>query len=198
MGNSKRTIEDLRARQALPLEAKVMMTENRIHEWQLSSELGYKTGVVSFSGGKDSTVLLHIARKLYPDIPAVFSNTGLEYPEIQKFVKQVDNVTIVQPKMRFDEVISKYGYPLIGKEVAEAIYYARRIRSQNGQVERERERRRSNLTGQQPLLTERERKYWATDRLETIGNGGGRTTSSRRVRRETEEQSSQDGCPEPG
>ena len=29
--------------------------------------------------------------------------------------------------MRFDEVISKYGYPLIGKEVAEAIYYARRL-----------------------------------------------------------------------
>lgn len=138
MGNSKRTIEDLRARQALPLEAKVMMTENRIHEWQLSSELGYKTGVVSFSGGKDSTVLLHIARKLYPDIPAVFSNTGLEYPEIQKFVRKFDNVTIVRPKMRFDEVISKYGYPLIGKEVAEAIYYARRIRSQSVQVERER------------------------------------------------------------
>ena len=52
-------------------------------------------------------------------------------------------MTIVRPKMRFDEVISKYGYPLIGKEVAEAIYYARRIRSQTVQVERERERRNS-------------------------------------------------------
>jgi 3'-phosphoadenosine 5'-phosphosulfate sulfotransferase (PAPS reductase)/FAD synthetase len=139
------TKEELRQRQALPLEAKVMMTENRIHEWQLSSELGYKTGVVSFSGGKDSTVLLHIARKLYPDIPAVFSNTGLEYPEIQAFVKKFDSVEIVRPKMRFDEVISKYGYPLIGKEVAEAIYYARRIRSQTVQVERERERESCNI-----------------------------------------------------
>ena len=92
---------------------------------------------VSFSGGKDSTVLLHIARSIYPDIPAVFSNTGLEYPEIQRFVKSFDNVDIVTPSMRFDDVIATYGYPLIGKEVAEAIYYARRISPSR---ERERER----------------------------------------------------------
>lgn len=94
---------------------------------------------MSFSGGKDSTVLLHIARQLYPDIPAVFSNTGLEYSSIQRFVKAWDNVDIVVPKMNFMQVVSTYGYPLIGKEVAEAIYYARRLRSQNGNVERERE-----------------------------------------------------------
>ena len=98
---------------------------------------------MSFSGGKDSTVLLHIARQLYPSIPAVFSNTGLEYPEIQRFVKSFDNVDIVTPSMNFGQVISTYGYPLIGKEVAEAIYYARRIRpSREKERERERERER--------------------------------------------------------
>lgn len=81
---------------------------------------------VSFSGGKDSTVLLHIARQVYPDIEAVFVNTGLEYPEIQQFVKTFDNVTILRSKMRFDEVIKKYGYPIISKEVSLAIYYARK------------------------------------------------------------------------
>ncbi len=164
------TKEELRQRQALPLEAKIMMTENRIHEWQLSSELGYKTGIVSFSGGKDSTVLLHIARKLYPDIPAVFSNTGLEYPEIQAFVNKFDNVEIVRPKMRFDEVISKYGYPLIGKEVAEAIYYARRIRSQTVQVERERERERAATSRRK-----RNELYGTRKRndMEKNGNRGG-------------------------
>ena len=81
---------------------------------------------VSFSGGKDSTVLLHLARELYPDIEAVFVNTGLEYPEIQKFVKTFDNVTILRPKMRFDEVIKTYGYPMISKEVALRIEYAKK------------------------------------------------------------------------
>ena len=37
---------------------------------------------VAFSGGKDSTVLLDLVRKIYPDVPGVFVDTGLEYPEI--------------------------------------------------------------------------------------------------------------------
>lgn len=110
---------DLLQMQSLPLSAKILMTKRRIREWY-----DYWDGqvYVSFSGGKDSTVLLHIARELYPDIEAVFVNTGLEYPEIQSFVKTFDNVTILRPKMRFDEVIRKYGYPIIGKNVADCVY----------------------------------------------------------------------------
>lgn len=122
------TAERLKELQALPLDRKIMITQTRIIEWYQH----YNGNVcVSFSGGKDSTVLLHIARQLYPDIPAVFSNTGLEYPEIQRFVKSYGNVDIVTPKDRFTDVLTQYGYPLIGKEVAEAIYYARRIRSKS-------------------------------------------------------------------
>ena len=118
----KHTIDDLRQMQSLPLSAKILMTKNRIRDWY-----EYFDGqvYVSFSGGKDSTVLLHIARELYPDIEAVFINTGLEYPEIRQFVKTFDNVTILRPKMRFDEVIRKYGYPIISKDIAMTIHYAK-------------------------------------------------------------------------
>ena len=125
---NEHTPEFLKELQSMPLDAKVLLTQARIDEFYSGyNTIGYGNAYVSFSGGKDSTVLLDIARKRYPDIPAVFSNTGLEYPEIRRFAKAHDNVEVVQPKMAFNEVISKYGYPLIGKEVAEAIYYARRI-----------------------------------------------------------------------
>lgn len=80
----------------------------------------------SFSGGKDSTVLLHIARELYPNIKAVFCDTGLEYPEIRQFVKTFDNVDWLRPKMGFKQVCEKYGFPLISKEVSECVYGARK------------------------------------------------------------------------
>ena len=142
--------ERLKELQSLSLERKIQITQTRIIEWYQH----YQGQVcISFSGGKDSTVLLHIARELYPNIPAVFSNTGLEYAEIQRFVKTKENIDIVVPKMRFDEVVSTYGYPLIGKEVAEAIYYARRIRSKSVQVERE---QTSQLSGSKPNCAEQE------------------------------------------
>lgn len=119
-----RTKNDLIMLQALPLEVKVRMTESRIREWV--REYGTSGVYVSFSGGKDSTVLLHIVRNLYPDVEAVFVNTGLEYPEIQQFVKTFDNVTILRPQMRFDEVLKTYGYPIISKEVSQAIREVKR------------------------------------------------------------------------
>lgn len=116
--------EDLKYFQAMPLDIKVAMTKTRIREWV--KEYGTDGVYVSFSGGKDSTVLLHIVRELYPNIEAVFVDTGLEYPEIREFVKTFSNVTILRPKMRFDEVIKKYGYPLISKDISLTLYYARR------------------------------------------------------------------------
>ena len=113
----------LKELQALPLYRKIGITTARIIEWY---QHWNGNVYVSFSGGKDSTVLLHIVRSIFPDVPAVFSNTGLEYPEIQKFVKGFDNVITIYPKTKFMDIMGTYGYPLIGKEVSEAIYYARR------------------------------------------------------------------------
>lgn len=88
--NDRHTISDLYQMQSLPLEIKVRMTQRRIRDWV---EYWGEDGVyVSFSGGKDSTVLLDICRRMYPNIVAVYSDTGLEFPEIREFVKTKDNV----------------------------------------------------------------------------------------------------------
>jgi 3'-phosphoadenosine 5'-phosphosulfate sulfotransferase (PAPS reductase)/FAD synthetase len=65
-------------------------------------------------------------REDFPDILAVYVDTGLEYPSVKKFVKSFDNVKIIRPEMSFKEVINKYGYPILSKESASRIHYARR------------------------------------------------------------------------
>ena len=123
MPERKYTQEDLKTMQAWSLERKIQVTQTRLIEWYQKFQ---GKVYVSFSGGKDSTVLLHIARQLYPDIEAVFVDTGLEYPEIREFVKSFDNVTWLRPKMNFHDVIKTYGYPMISKEVSRYISVARR------------------------------------------------------------------------
>lgn len=118
---------ELKQRQALPLEQKILLTKRRIKEWY-----DYWNGevYVTFSGGKDSTVLKHIVDSMYDDVPSVFVNTGLEYLEIQKFAMSQKNVVTVRPKMRFDEVVKTYGYPVIGKNQASTIERAKNNISQ--------------------------------------------------------------------
>lgn len=163
--------QDLAQMQSLPLEAKIMMTKQRIKAWyeawhrfEIFDEETGKTRFVtyavespfdeppmkatewlvsdipgwvyvSFSGGKDSTVLKHIVDSMYGDVPSLFVNTGLEYPEIQKFVKEIksgkydcfnSDIEIVRPEMRFDEVLKKYGYPAISKDISSCIYWGKR------------------------------------------------------------------------
>lgn len=125
---AKMTNDLLKQLQAFPLNIKIRKTELRIREWYEHWEGNV---CVSFSGGKDSTVLLDIVRRLYPDVPAVFSDTGLEYPEIKEFVKTFPNVTIVRPKHSFKEILTKYGYPIISKEVANTVDNASRWIKEN-------------------------------------------------------------------
>ena len=129
MSETKYTKEDLKTMQSWSLERKIQVTQTRIIEWYQH----YKGQVyVSFSGGKDSTVLLDLARRIYPDIEAVFVDTGLEYPEIREFVKSIDNVTWLKPEMNFHKVIETYGYPVISKTVAHSVSVAKR--NPNGAV----------------------------------------------------------------
>ena len=100
------------------LEEKIVRTKMLIMDWYFK----YNGNVyLSFSGGKDSTVLAHLVHSMFPDVPLCFANTGLEYPEIVKFVKQHDNVVILKPKMSFKQVLEKYGFPVVSKEQSQYI-----------------------------------------------------------------------------
>jgi len=102
----------------MPLGSKIDLTREKIRDWY---KLNDGNVYVAFSGGKDSTVLLHLVRDLYPEVPAVFVNTGIMYPEVARFVRTIPNVHILRPKARFKDIICKHGYPVISKTVASAI-----------------------------------------------------------------------------
>lgn len=122
---AKHTMQELKMRQKLPLEVKILMTKQRIREW--IDEFGEDGVYISFSGGKDSTVLLHLVRQINPNIPAVFVDTGLEYPEIREFVKGFENVTWLKPELTFKQVIELKGYPFISKEVSHKVQCVRNV-----------------------------------------------------------------------
>ena len=108
--------DELTILQHLPLELKIAKSKLRIEEWV--RHYGENGVYISFSGGKDSTVLLHLVRSIYPSIEAVFVDTGLEYPEVKELVNKTENVVILRSKMSFKQVIETYGYPMVSKEQA--------------------------------------------------------------------------------
>ena len=123
MSENKHTLGDLKAMREWTLKRKIQVTQTRIIEWYQR----YKGQVyVSFSGGKDSTVLLDLTRRIYPEVPGVFLDTGLEYPEIRDFVRTKEKIVWLKPEMNFRKAIETYGYPLASKEISKQISAARR------------------------------------------------------------------------
>ena len=123
---NKHTMTDLYQMQSLPLSAKIRMTQNRIKGWV--DEFGEDGVYVSFSGGKDSTVLVDIVRNVcrYKNIPFVFVDVPTQYPELKQFAMTFDNLVILKPKISFAEVCEKYGFPLFSKEISECIADSRK------------------------------------------------------------------------
>lgn len=111
------------------------MTEN---EFTLEDRLGVIRSVnekhnlvgnayLSFSGGKDSTILHHLLDMALPgnEIPRVFIDTGIEYLEIRKFVMKLASsdprFVIVKPSTAIKPMLEKYGYPFKSKEHAHMV-----------------------------------------------------------------------------
>ena len=110
----------------------------------IDSALAYSNGnaYVSFSGGKDSTILWYLAKILKPDIRGVFFNTTNEFPEIYRFVKD-SGAERINPNTNLKQVIEKNGFPLISKEQSQYIREYRHAKSEkhknlrlNGRVDK--------------------------------------------------------------
>lgn len=136
---AKHTMQELYQWQALPLNIKVLMTAERIRNWV--NEFGEDGVYLSFSGGKDSTVLGHIIREVcgYKNIPFVFVDVPTQYPELKQFAQTFDNLVILKPKISFAQVCEQHGFPMISKEVSECVYYAKKyLKSIVDKIESER------------------------------------------------------------
>lgn len=123
----------------MPLDCKITKTKHMIQE--AFNEFGEDKVYVSYSGGKDSTVLSHISKQLCPDILHLFANTTNEYPETIQHVnweKEYNhtNIITVIPKdskgkiWTFKYVVEYYGYPMFSKRIANAIRTYRNAKTQ--------------------------------------------------------------------
>lgn len=113
--------DDLMRQKSFPLDKKIEKAQAVIKEF-VDNMGGIDNCRISFSGGKDSTVLIHLVHSVYPDCKSVFFNTGTELPETIQFIKKFENVDWSNPKMQFKDIISKYGFPSISKEQSQYIH----------------------------------------------------------------------------
>ena len=124
----------LKQRQSLSISIKWQLSKRRIIEcYEKYNGKVY----ISYSGGKDSNLVKDMVRSIYPEVPCVFSDTGLEYPELREFVKNVKNVVWLKPKKNFTQVIEEYGYPVVSKEQSQFLYEHRTTNSDKLRAYRE-------------------------------------------------------------
>lgn len=95
---------------------------------QVINQYGVDNFYLSFSGGKDSTILHYLIDMALPNnnIPRVFSNTGIEYNLIVDFVKNLaefdKRFVIIQPKINIKKMLEEKGYPFKSKDHSTKVY----------------------------------------------------------------------------
>lgn len=116
--------QTLIALREMNLESKIIQTKHLIKCAVI--EFGLDKVYISYSGGKDSTVLSHIAKSMYPDILHLFANTTNEYPETIEHIcweKEENGTNIITTipmdasgeVWTFKKVVEKYGYQMLSE-----------------------------------------------------------------------------------
>ena len=93
---------------------------------QIINKYGEENFYVSFSGGKDSTVLSALVDMAMPNkIPRVYSDTGIEYIMVRDFVRDMqktdDRIIILKPSIPIKPMLEKDGYPFKSKTHSSAL-----------------------------------------------------------------------------
>lgn len=97
------------------------------------NQYGEDNFYISYSGGKDSTVLHELVDMALPDnrIPRVYANTGIELNMVRDFVKakaeKDDRFIIVKPSKPIKKTLDEYGYPFKSKYHAHFVALYQRL-----------------------------------------------------------------------
>lgn len=104
------------------------LLEDRIQKIrQVIGKYGEENFYISFSGGKDSTVLSALIDLALPGnkIPRVYANTGIEYRLILEFVERErerdERIVVIKPSIPIKPMLEKEGYPFKSKVHAHAV-----------------------------------------------------------------------------
>ena len=114
-GEVQARYDALEKRRAMSLDEKIALSKERVAEF--GEAFGWNVAS-SYSGGLDSTVMIDIIEQVFPGLPRVYCNTGLEYPEINQQVARTENVVVMRPKMPFHRVVKEIGWPIGSKRTA--------------------------------------------------------------------------------
>lgn len=93
---------------------------------------GMENFFLSFSGGKDSTILHYLLDMAVPNntIPRVYADTGIEYNLIREFVfglqENDERIVVIKPAVPIKQMLENEGYPFKSKQHSETVAHWQR------------------------------------------------------------------------
>ena len=98
-----------------------LLFDRKVKIQSVFRQYGIENFYISFSGGKDSTVLSWLIDQAAPgnQIPRVYADTGIEYNMVRDFVKEQaekdDRIVMIRPSVSIKKSLEEDGYPFKSK-----------------------------------------------------------------------------------